>query len=153
MANTRARIGHGSQFYVGSNNSPITWTAVAEITSITPPSATRDVIDATHTGSPDGWREHIPGLKDGGEVQVEMNFVPNSDETNILVAVQLDTFARDFKIVFPDGTTWVFQAFCTGFEPDAPFDDKMTATATFKVSGKADFITAAETAANLLNVL
>lgn len=153
MSQTQARIGHGSQFYVGSDSSPITYTAIAEITSITPPSVTRDVIDATHTGSPDQWREHIPGLKDGGEVSIEMNFVPNSDSSNILVAIQLDSFARDFKIVFPDGSTWVFQAFCTGFEPDAPFDDKMTATATFKVSGKPDFVTAAETAADGLGVL
>lgn len=153
MSQTQARIGHGSQFYVGSDSSPIAYTAIAEITSITPPSVTRDVIDATHTGSPDQWREHIPGLKDGGEVSIEMNFVPNSDSSNILVAIQLDSFARDFKIVFPEGSTWVFQAFCTGFEPDAPFDDKMTATATFKVSGKPDFVTAAETAADGLGVL
>lgn len=147
MAQTQARIGHGSQFYVGNDDSPQTFTAIAEITSITPPSVTRDIIDATHTGSPDQWREHIPGLKDGGEVSCEMNFVPNSNSSNILIAVQTDVFARDFRIVFPDGTIWNFNAFCTGFEPDAPFDDKMTATATFKVSGKPDFVTAAETAA------
>lgn len=153
MAQTQASIGHGSQFYVGSDSSPITWTAISEVTSITPPSVVRDVIDATHTGSPDKWREHIPGLKDGGEVTCEMNFVPGSDSANILVAIQTDGFARDFKIVFPNAEEWVFQAFCTGFEPEAPFDDKMTATATFKVSGKPDFVTAAETAANLLGVL
>jgi predicted secreted protein len=147
MAETQARIGHGSQFYVGNDDSPQVFTAIAEITSITPPSVTRDVIDATHTGSPDQWREHIPGLKDGGEVSCEMNFVPNSNSSNILIAIQVDTFARDFRIVFPDGTIWNFKAFCTGFEPDAPFDDKMTATATFKVSGKPDFVTTAETAA------
>ena len=137
MSQTQARIGHGSQFYVGSDSSPITYTAIAEITSITPPSVTRDVIDATHTGSPDQWREHIPGLKDGGEVSIEMNFVPNSDSSNILVAIQLDSFARDFKIVFPDGSTWVFQAFCTGFEPDAPFDDKLSGSVTIEVTGSA----------------
>jgi predicted secreted protein len=153
MAQTQARIGHGSQFYVGSDDSPITWTAIAEITSITPPSVTRDIIDATHTGSADQWREHIPGLKDGGEVSCEMNFVPNSDSANILIAIQVDSFARDFKIAFPDATEWIFTAFCTGFEPDAPFDDKMTATATFKVSGKPDFVTVAETAADGLGVL
>lgn len=153
MAQTQASIGHGSQFYVGKDSSPIVWTAIAEVTSITPPSVVRDVIDATHTGSPDKWREHIPGLKDGGEVTLEMNFVPGSDSVDILVAIQTDGFARDFKIAFPNGETWVFQAFCTGFEPEAPFDDKMTATATFKVSGKPDFVTAAETAVAGLGVL
>ena len=147
MAETQARIGHGSQFYVGNDDSPQTFTAIAEITSITPPSVTRDIIDATHTGSPDQWREHIPGLKDGGEVSCEMNFVPGSDSSNILIAAQTDSFARDFRIVFPDATIWNFKAFCTGFEPDAPFDDKMSATATFKVSGKPDFVDTAEAAA------
>lgn len=142
---TSASIGHGSKFYIGNNNSPGTWTEVAEITSITPPSVTRDIIDATHSGSPDRWREHIPGLKDGGEVTVEGNFVPGGTENDLLITIQGEDDPRAFRIEFPDATVWQFVAYCTAYVPSVPFDDKMTFSATFKVSGKPQFVTDAET--------
>jgi len=44
------------------------------------------------------------------------------------------------QLVFPDDpttpTTWAFAAILTGFEPDAPYDDKLSASLTFKVTGK-----------------
>jgi predicted secreted protein len=144
---TQARIGHGSKFRVGDGASPEVFTAIAEVTSITPPSITRDVIDATNADSPDGWREHIPGLKDGGEVSIEGNFIPGGTGDQQLIVAQLDTFARSYQIEFPNGEIWDFKAFCTAYEPSAPFDDKMTFSATFKVSGKPQFVTDAEEAA------
>jgi predicted secreted protein len=53
-----------------------------------------------------------------------------------LVADFEDTTPRNYQIVFPDGTTWKFGAILTGFEPDAPYDDKLAATLTWKVTGK-----------------
>lgn len=143
---TQARIGHGSSFLMGDSNSPGTWTEIAEITSITPPSVSRDVIDATNSDSPDRWREHIPGLLDGGEVTIEGNFIPGGAGDVALIVAQTDTFARAYRIIFPNAVVWDFQAFCTAYEPEAPFDDKMTFSATFKVSGKPDFVTEAEEA-------
>lgn len=142
---TNAKIGHGSIFRIGTgDDSPDTWTVLAEITGITPPSVTRDVIDATHSASPDRWREHIPGLLDGGEVTVEGNFVPGSAGDVLLIAAQTDEIVRAYQIEFPNGIIWEFRAFCTAYEPEAPFDDKMTFSATFKVSGKPQFVTDAE---------
>lgn len=138
---TDARIGHGSKFRIGDPDTPGTFTEMAEITSITPPSISRDVIDATHSASPDRWREHIPGLIDGGEVSIEGNFVPGSAGDLLLIAAQTDDDVRPYQIEFPNGVIWEFEAFCTAYEPDAPFDDKMSFSATFKVSGKPQFVT------------
>lgn len=138
---TEARIGHGTTLGIAAVDTPEgPYTLLGEITSVTPPPIQRDIIDATHMDSPEGWREFIAGLKDGGEMSVDLNFVPGSATDDLLVAMQAEDDKRPMQITFPNGAVWEFEAFCTGYEPSAPVDDKMTATATFKVSGKPDFI-------------
>ncbi|MEW9838236.1 phage tail tube protein [Mesorhizobium marinum] len=74
---TDAAIGYGSVFEVSTNGGS-SWTEIAEVFSITPPSDTVDVIDATHMASPNRTREFVLGLQDPGEASFEMNFVPGS---------------------------------------------------------------------------
>lgn len=132
---TQARIGHGTLFKIGNGATPEVFTTVGEVTSITPPGMSRDAIDATHEESPDGWREFIGGLKDGGEVALELNFVPGS-ATTILLLAEIEAAPGNKQIVFTTGEVFSFRALCTNFEPEAPLDDKMVASATYKVSGK-----------------
>lgn len=132
---TQAKIGYGVLFKIGNGASPEVFTTVAEVTSITPPSLARDSIDASHEESPEGWREFIGGMKDGGEVSLELNFVPGS-ATTILLMAEIEAAAGNKQIVFTTGEIFSFKALCTAFEPDAPLDDKMVASVTYKVSGK-----------------
>lgn len=136
---TEARIGYGTLFKTGNGASPEVFTTLAEVTSITPPNMARDSIDASHEQSPDAWREFIAGMKDGGEVKMDLNFVPGGSAAAALTG-ELDLSASDAvknrQILFPDGSMFEFVGFLTGFEPDAPLDDKMSGTATFKVTGK-----------------
>jgi predicted secreted protein len=136
---TSARIGYQTLFKSGNGASPEVFATTAEVTGITPPAMSRDTVDATHEESPDAWREFIAGLKDGGEVSLELNFVPGGSAAAALMAeLNLDgPLAKiNRQIVFPDGSYFAFAGILTGFEPDAPIDDKMAASATFKVSGK-----------------
>lgn len=141
---TQAQIGHGTTFQINTttNNSPDMWVTIAEVVSVTPPSLSRDAIDATHSTSPNKWREFIPGLRDGGEVTLEVNFIPSGVGTSTILATFTSDDKVNARINFPDSpvTTWEFLAFITAFEPDAPFDDKMSATVTFKLSGEPAFI-------------
>lgn len=140
---TNAKIGHGVLFKIASGDSPSVMTSIGEITSVTPPAISRDAIDATHTASPEKWREFIAGLKDGGEASADINFVPGSDGHGLLMdQLDLDT-PTECEIDFPDGSKFEFDAILTGYAPSAPIDDKMTATVTFKVSGKPVFTEAA----------
>lgn len=138
---TQTKIGHGSKLEIFDVGSP-GWFEFAEIVSISGPSMTRDAVDATHSQSPGGWREFIPGLKDGGECTCEMNFVP----ANVTTAEILATFNSDSliscRVSFPDSpaTVWTFDAFITAFEPETPLEDKMAATVSFKISGKPGFV-------------
>jgi len=145
MAQTKARIGYGVLFKIESDASPQAFITVGEVLNVKPPSLSRDAVDATHTESPNGYREFIPGLKDGGEVSFDINFVPGATGiTTLLAQLGLDT-ASACKISLP-GTPaydWSFDAILTGFEPDAPIDDKMTASVTFKVTGQPSLAPAA----------
>lgn len=137
---TDAKIGHGSTFGRGNGADPEVFTDVAEVTSITPPGMARDAVEATHMDSPEKWREFIAGLKDGGEVSIECNFDPGgTDVTAWLGDINSDA-VTNYKITFPDATEWDFAALMTGLEFGTPLDDKMTASMTYKVTGKPAFI-------------
>jgi len=136
---TEARIGHGAKFRVATPEAPTIYLDLAEVTNIGPPPMTRDVIDATHMDSPDGWREFIAGLKDGGEASITLNFVPGGATDARLREMQTELEPSPIKIAFPSGSEWGFTAFCTGYTPQMPVDDKMTADCTFKVTGAPDF--------------
>lgn len=111
------------------------FTPIANVTNLSGPEIERETYDVTAHDSANGWREFIGGLKDGGEVSIEVNFDP-TDHDDLLADLD-DTVARDYKIVFPRSLgSWAFKAFMTGFTSEHPVDDKQTGEMTFKVTGK-----------------
>ena len=117
-------------------------TAIAEVTDISGPGMEADTIEMTSHDSTSGWKEFIGGLKDGGEIELEINYLP-ANATHKYAAggllYDLDAgTANSYALVFPDAATtmWTFSAIVTGFEVGAPIDDKLSAAVTFKVTGK-----------------
>jgi len=131
--------GHGTQFLRGDGGDPEVFVAIGEVTDITGPEMERETIDVTSHDSPDGYREHIGGLKDGGEVSFEVNYDP--DLHNILEGDFADSQPRNYKIQLPatPGGAWVFGGFITSMNLSFPMEDKITAALTFKVTGKPEF--------------
>ena len=77
-----------------------------------------------------------------GELTLDLNYDP--DETTHgtsaggLVYLWENRTRQQFSLKFPDGTAttkWNFYAYVTGFEPGAPYDDKLTASATLMIDG------------------
>jgi len=102
---------------------------LAEIISGTLPEQVRESIDTSHAGTTGGKMTFIPSdLIDGGELQVELNF----DET---ASPPIDQAAESTVLTFASGTTWTFSGFMTNYGGELPIDDRMTASATIKVSG------------------
>jgi predicted secreted protein len=139
---TQGLIGYGITVARGDGASPEVFTKIAELIDLSPPSLAKDSVEMTHTDSPDGFREFIPGLKDGGEFTATVNLVPGAATQHNASGGALndyinETTARNWRITFPGSpaATWTFKAFITSFEAATPMDDKMTFAITFKVTG------------------
>ncbi|GIJ36683.1 phage tail tube protein [Micromonospora andamanensis] len=128
--------GFGTQLQRGDGAEPEVFTALGNSTNISGPGLSRETLDVTAHDSPDAWMEHLGSLKDGGEVSVDVNYDP--DKHDLLIADFDDDEPRNYRLVFPTSpaTTWAFTAILTGFEPSAPYDDKLSASLTYKISGK-----------------
>lgn len=122
------QFAHGTTLSLGGS-------LVAELTNITGPSISVDPIDVTSHDTADKFREFVAGLKDGGEISVEGNLVSTTQGNVILNNIASGDVVA-VVITFPDGITFTCQGFATGFEPGAPHDDKLSFTATIKVTGK-----------------
>ena len=101
---------------------------MAEITDISWDGIDRAAIDISHMGTV-GGRTFLPGdLYDPGELTVELHL--DQDTTP-----PWDESAETVTVTLKDGAataTWVATGFLTGFNWNAPLEDKMTATAVIK---------------------
>lgn len=134
---TDADLGFGVLFKTddGTGN----FVTLAEVNDVNPPGMSRDSVEVTHELSPNAWREFIAGLKDGGEVSLELNFVPGGSAIAAMMAefaLESSEATKNRQVNFPDGSYFAFAAFLTGNEPAAPIDDKMALSLTFKVTGE-----------------
>ncbi len=113
---------------------------IAELTSIGQPRRTLDTIDVTSFSSPDGYREFLGSLRDGGEIVIEGNFFPGDTNGQKALSDDFDTGAsRTYVITGPAALayTWTMTGIVTQFEGGAlTVDGAVTFTATIKVSGK-----------------
>lgn len=135
-----AFIGLGTVLYYDDNpGGAPNYVAVGEINDLQPPSPQKETVDVTHMGSTGGYREFISGLKDGGEVTFNMNFV-YADYLIFKNNFENDDQPRKYRIVFPDDPTnptrWDFEAIVTDIPVTAPTADKVVADVTLKVSGQ-----------------
>lgn len=121
-------------------DTPGTYETIANCTDISGPSREREAIEVTAHDSPDQYREFVKGLKDGGEVELTLNYDPN---VSTIQALDDDFEERDNRnyqlVIFPGTTdewTWDFEGLITANGDEFPHDDKMERTVTVKISGK-----------------
>lgn len=132
----------GTQFQIGDGGGPETFTTIAQVRDITGPGLSVDTIDTSHHATTNGWRTKLAGLKDGGDVGLELLFDPAETTHGDVSGGLLDDMnagtLRNFKIIFPDtgATEWDIAGIVTGFEPSAPHDGALTASVTIAVSGQ-----------------
>jgi predicted secreted protein len=114
-------------------------TAVFEVTNVSGPNTTRDTIDTTHMETATGWKTYLAGLKDGGDVSLDIQYTPSNSTHKAALADLVDGSADTYNLVFSDASTVSFDAYVTAFSPTAPVDGKLTASLTFKVTGPITF--------------
>lgn len=130
--------GFGALLKRGDGAVPENFTTIAEISNLSAP-ISREEIDGTHHTSPGGWREFKPGLKQA-EFSFEGNYLPADPSHNASVGLLADFnsgVTRNYRIEWP-GTNvkWTAPAFLREFEPNAPVDDKLGMSGTFRVAGQ-----------------
>ena len=114
----------------------------AEITSVSLTGMTREAIETTHSTTTDGFRTFQPSdLVDHGGIDVEMHLDPDVGD-----GIPIDDASETVTVTFPtpiggsSGATMAASGFMTNFTASAPFDDKMTASASIKWSGDITYV-------------
>ena len=128
---------YGTVLYRGTSGG----TAIAQVSSISGPALSADVLDVISHDSTSAWEESAVGILRSGELGIEIVYDPaNATHANAGSGLLADFVARTattWTLVFPDSaaTEWTWSAFVTGFEPDADHAGALTASVTFKPTG------------------
>lgn len=117
-------------------------TTIANVKNISGPGLTLDTEDVTSHDSTGAWEQVVATILRSGEITLELVYDPATATHKyaaggLLSDLTLRT-AVSYTLVFSDTatTTWTFTAFVTGFEPSAPVEGALTATATLKITGQ-----------------
>jgi len=131
---------YGTKLQIGDGATSESFADVAELTDVNPPAMTKDSIEVTNYASPDRFREYIAGLKDGGSLSAEGNWLPNNathDESTGLLESFNDDSNHNWKFVLPDSLgTISFTGHVTAFTPTSPLTMQGKLACTIKVTGK-----------------
>lgn len=134
---------YGTKLLVGDGATPTeAFAALAEVRNIGGPNTSVDTTDVTPHSTSAPWRHHVATLIDGGEVSLDLNFLPDAADQSALRADMIARTKRNFRIEWPTVPTAhraSFAAFVTGFQPSAPHDGELSASVTLKVTGAVTF--------------
>jgi hypothetical protein len=136
---TQAIAAFGTLLKVGDGGTPEAFTTILHCRNITPPGITSNLEDATAHDSTNGWTEVKPTLIDGGDVKVEIEYVPTAathNATTGIIADQINRTLRNFQLVYPGGVTWSFAAYVKQFAPKAPVKGLLVSDITLTISGQ-----------------
>jgi predicted secreted protein len=112
---------------------------IAELSKIGPVGKSRETLDCTNLNTTGGYKEFIGGMRDGGVVAIEGNFV--AGDTNGQIGLQTDfdgETAQSFVVVFPTAVTatWTFTGVVTKFETSFEVNNKVPFSSEIKITGQ-----------------
>jgi len=117
-------------------------TEYAQVKSISGPGLSLDTEDVTSHDSTGGWEEVVGTILRSGELSLDIVYDPahaaHKYAAGGLIYDLVQKTEIELTMEFPDDatTTWTFSGLWVGFEPNAPVDGALTATAKFKLSGQ-----------------
>jgi predicted secreted protein len=136
-----------------TTGSPVYWD-IAGIKDITGPGNSREAIDVTTHDSPSYYVEKVPGIKDGGTVSFEIEFLAGQTAaSNSQIDYLQGTFESDeikhWAVMLRQGTVngfgagavdkdcWKFQGFVTKMETSLPVNGSVRQSIEIAISGPA----------------
>lgn len=126
----------GTKLKLAGAVSPVAYTAMANVTSISGLGGQKGDIDITNFDST--AKEFLTGLEDPGQVQVEINYSPNDTTQNTLWTLKDSGALRSWRIQLSGASPspyFGFNATVQQFQVNFQTDDVVRATVTLRVSG------------------
>lgn len=133
---TAAKSGVGTTLQRGNGASPEVFTTVAEVRQISGPELTSEEVESTSLDSVGGFKEFIGGLKDGGQVQFDCNYI-GSDVQQNAIRDNVGGVTENYRISWPFSptVTCTFAAQVVGFSMSTEPNSAISASVTLKISG------------------
>ena len=135
---SNAKSNFGTKFQLEKILNSGTYIDIAECRIINSPTEEQDDIEVTHHGSV-GWREFKPsGLRNPGDLELQINSVPSDESQQELEALAASGEDRNWKIIRPNGITETFSAYVKSIvanEADAQNPDAIIDTVALKLTG------------------
>jgi predicted secreted protein len=147
---SNADIGYDTRFAIEDAPGSGVFVELAEVYSVTPPEGSVDQVDVTHFQSPGRAKEYVAALSDNGTAQAEMNYVPGSVTDLRIESLKGAGTVLAMRVTYPNGVTVTFPGFVVSYSKGIPVDNRMTATAGFKVAGAVTIAAAAAPANSVL---
>lgn len=141
MAETQLpSIGWGGEFWMSTDATEANLEEMVQVVSFGLPNDEVEEVETTHLKSPNRRREFISGLRDGGEVEVVLNYRPGSDTDAAIRGALAAGDKRYVRFVVPNtgsaayeiDTTVIVRSYDRG---EVTADEKMEATVTLRVTG------------------
>jgi hypothetical protein len=118
--------------------SPGEYNRICEVFSISGLGKTKSLVDVT-TFCSNGVREYIPGLADGQEMTVELNYDTESSDIDLLIADVGQDANVDYRVVVESGGSpakiFSFAGVPLSWVLNPSVDNRNTITVTIKISG------------------
>lgn len=126
----------GTKLQLAGTASPITYTSMANVTSISGLGGQKGDIEITNFDST--AKEFLTGLEDPGQVQVEINYSPDDATQDTLWGLKDSGELRTWRIKLSGASPnpyFQFTATVQQFQVNFQTDDVVRATVTLRVSG------------------
>lgn len=129
-------IGYGTIFQRETATAGV-YDTIAQVANITPPQSETDDVEIEELDPANAHKRFLPGLIDGGEVSLTLNFDGKDIGHQNLLNDHQNRTIKNYKIVLPDNTTWAFSGYVKSFSPsEISAGEIVQAEVTIKVSGK-----------------
>lgn len=133
---SNALSAQGITLAVSPTGSPQVFATIPEIMTISGPSGKANIIDATDLSST--GKEYKVGLKDEGELNCEIGYIPDNAVHAALRAAFSAATLKLFRLTFTDtapATIWEFQGYVSGFSVSLGVDQLVKASVSVKITG------------------
>lgn len=125
---------YGTTLRIFDTYTALAYVTVAYVREISGLALSLDALDNTGHDNAGGARTFQAGLLDAGEATLTLHWDSTNNTHDVLLTHLLNRNLGVFQLLYPDTTQDNFTAYVTSFQPSAPVDDMLTATATLRLT-------------------